>query len=265
MHNAAFRALGLDAIYLAFDVDPTRLMEVLPAMAEMGFAGVNLTVPLKEVAFNGLTDLDRSARHLGAVNTVEFLANGKMRGHNTDGKGFLLAFEEAFGADLSGKSVFLLGSGGAGRAVAITCATHGATQVAVTDLDQKRSEKLSSEITQIVPGMSSPIVTATPDRWRTAARDADIVIQATPVGMNTGDKSLLGPDSFRPQQMVFDLIYMYPQTATMKAAVEGGARAANGLGMLLHQGAWAFTIWTGRSAAVAEMRTALENEVYPSS
>lgn len=262
MHNASLRALGMDAIYLAFDVHPDRLMQTLPAMRDLGFGGVNLTVPLKEVAFRGIRDLDDSARHLGAVNTVEFLEDGALRGHNTDGKGFLVALAEAFDTGVTDKSVFVIGSGGAGRALAITCATEGARSVAVTDVDQARAEKVVEEISGFVPCSKVAAVSAEPRSWEAAAMQADIVLQATPVGMKPGDPALLPPRAFREGQMAFDLVYMYPETPFMRAAREGGAKTTNGLGMLLHQGAWAFTIWTGLEAAVGAMREALEASVY---
>ena len=261
MHNAAFKALGMDAIYLAFDVDPSRLISVLPAMADMGFGGVNLTVPLKEVAFKGLHDMDESASRLGAVNTVEFLPCN-MKGHNTDGKGFLLAIQEAFASSIVGLSVFILGSGGAGRAVAITCAAEQAGRVAVTDIDAERARQVAQEISQLVPEAAVEAIVPHQNIWENACRKADLVIQATPVGMKKDDNSLLAPRAFHDGQMVFDLVYMYPETAFMKAARKNGARTANGLGMLLYQGALAFSIWTGKKAPADVMRKALEKEVY---
>lgn len=262
MHNASFRALGLDAAYLAFDVHPDRLLGVLEAMRDMGFGGVNLTVPLKEVAFRGLRALDDSARRLGAVNTVEFCPDGSMRGHNTDGAGFLLAVREAFGEGVSGKRLFILGCGGAGRAVALTCAAEGAAELALADLEPVRVERLAPEVQATRAASRVHSVPTSPDAWAEAARRADLVVQCTPVGMKATDSSLLGPDSFRAGQMAFDLVYMYPETGFTRAARAAGARASNGLGMLLHQGAHAFTVWTGRPADVAAMRGALEQAVY---
>ncbi|MFC1452729.1 shikimate dehydrogenase [Verrucomicrobiota bacterium] len=261
MHNAAFRALELDAIYLAFDVAPERLMNVLPAMADMGFGGVNLTVPLKEVAFRGLAALDKSARDLGAVNTVACLPDG-LKGYNTDGYGFLSSTREAFGVGVEGLSVFILGCGGAGRAVALTCADRGAARLAVTDQDETRSARLAGEIASFAPSVSVSSVPAGAALWREASAGADLVVQATPVGMKPEDPPLLGADAFREGQRAYDLVYMYPETPFMKAAREGGAHAANGLGMLMHQGARAFSIWTGREAPEDTMRSALEHEVY---
>lgn len=262
MHNASIRSLGLDAIYLAFDVHPDRLIDVLPAMGDMGFGGVNLTVPLKEVAYRGLDDLGDSAQHLGAVNTVQVLRNGGLRGHNTDGEGFMLAIREAFDSDVNGLSVAMIGVGGAGRAVAITCAVNGASRIALTDQDEFRTRQTAEEIGELAPDCRVDIVIAEPDTQLAAAQAADLVIQATPVGMKPDDPSLLPAEAFKSGQIVFDLVYMYPETSFMRTAREGGARAANGLGMLLHQGAHAFRIWTDSDPDVEAMRTALETAVY---
>jgi shikimate dehydrogenase len=262
MHNASIVSLGLDAIYLAFDVHPDQLMSVLPAMQKMGFKGVNLTVPLKEVAFKGIDDLDESARMLGAVNTVEFRPDGSMRGHNTDGAGFLTAIRESFGTGIKGMDVFVLGTGGAGRAVAITCAKAGAESVMLADADATRTKKAAAEIQSIAPTCR---VAVCHDNLIDSSRAAGLVIQATPVGMKPQDMPLLSSEAFREGQLVYDLIYMYPQTALMKEAASAGAKCANGLNMLLHQGAVAFKIWTSVDPDIKAMRTALENSVYSQS
>lgn len=261
MHNTAIDALGMDAVYLAFDVAPERLMATLPAMADMGFGGVNLTVPLKEVAFRGLDDLDGSAADVGAVNTVEFTPRG-MRGHNTDGEGFLRALDEGFGRRVEAASVFVLGCGGAGRALAITCARGGAARIVLTDIDAQRTERVAGEVATLVPGVDVGALPEGRPAWAAAAREADLVIQATPVGMQPDDEPLLGEDAFRDGQRVFDLVYMYPETGLMTAARRAGAHAANGLGMLLHQGVRAFEIWTGVTPPVDAMRESLEGKVY---
>ncbi len=262
MHNASLRALGLDAVYLAFDVAPEALMTVLPAMRDMGFGGVNLTVPLKEVAFRGLTDLADSARRLGAVNTLELRPDGGWRGHNTDGAGFLTALEEAFRSTPRGVDVFVLGCGGAGRAVALTAAAEGASQLMLADLEPARVTRLADELAAAFPACRVEALPPNPEAWVVACRSAALVVQCTPVGMKPGDVSLLSPAAFRPGQMAYDLVYMYPETPFMSAARQAGAQTANGLGMLLHQGARAFTIWTGQNADVDAMRQALEFEVY---
>ena len=260
MHNASMQELNFDGVYLALDVHPDRLMEVLPAMQLMGFAGVNLTVPHKEIAFRGLEKLDDSARLFGAANTVEFTGDG-MVGHNTDGYGFLKALEEAFGKTVEGDAVFVLGCGGAGRATALQAAAEGAKSIVLADIDPDRVHRLKDEIIGLTPNVE--VVPALCDCEKTElCRACDLVVQASPVGMKKGDPSLLPPEAFRAGQRAFDLIYMYPETAFLSTARGAGAKIANGLGMLLHQGARAFEIWTGVKPSVSAMRKALEEAVY---
>ncbi len=261
MHNASLRRLGVDAVYVAFDVAPHRLMHVLPAMADLGFGGVNLTIPLKEIAFAGLCDLDASAQRHGAVNTVAFLPHG-MKGYNTDEEGFRIALREAFAIAPAGRSVFLLGCGGAGRTVAITCALDGVRRIFLADIQEDRPRRVAADITAVAPGVETVALPVNPSCWVAECRQADLVIQASPMGMKPDDPSPLPSEAFRSGQCVFDLIYMYPETEFMRIAREAGAQTANGLSMLLHQGACAFRIWTGQAADVAAMRYALEKAVY---
>ncbi len=262
MHNRSIQALGMDAIYLAFDVAPDNLMTVLRSMRDMGFGGVNLTVPLKEVAFRGVEQHAPSARISGSVNTIEFLASGDLKGHSTDGDGFLAAVRESFGTGIRDLSVFVLGCGGAGRAVAITCAAEGAAQLILSDIDPARIDSVQAEIGGIAPAVRTGSAGTRADGWTEAASQADLVIQATPVGMEPAHQPLLAAEAFRPGQFLFDMIYMFPATGIMKEATSAGAKSANGLGMLLHQGARSFEIWTGRSPDIAAMRSALEESVY---
>ena len=261
MYNAAFSALGMDAVYLCFDVQPSDVLTVLASMPRMGFGGGNVTVPHKETVFRGLSRLDESARLLGAVNTLRFDTEG-IAGFNTDGAGFLDACHEAFGDDaIRGRRVFVLGTGGAGRAVALVAAQAGARALALADADAARAQAVAAEVRSVAPAAELSVVTAGRPSVE-AARSADLVVQATPVGMKPDDPPPLPPEAFRAGQAVFDLIYMYPETALMKAAAAAGAKTANGLGMLLHQGVRAFEIWEGRRPPVDVMRTALRKAVY---
>ncbi|OGV66050.1 MAG: shikimate dehydrogenase [Lentisphaerae bacterium RIFOXYC12_FULL_60_16] len=262
MHNAGFEALGMDAIYVAFDVHPDRLMNVLPAMAAMGFRGINLTVPLKETAFRGLRDLTPEAQRLGAVNTVQIQSDGSLRGHNTDGTGFLESVRESFGLSVAGQTVFVLGCGGAGRAVAITCAMAGAARLLLANAHVERAQRVAVEIGTLSPGTPVSVAPSTPSAWISACRESTLVVQSTTVGMKPGDPSLLPPEAFHAGQCAMDLIYHHPETPFTRAAHIGGASTVNGLGMLLHQGTAAFTIWTGKPAATTAMRQALEQAVY---
>lgn len=261
MHNAALAALNMDAVYLAFDVPPAKLMRSLECLGELGCGGVNLTVPLKEVAFRGIANLNDSARRLGSVNTVKFTPRG-LEGYSTDGEGFLRAIREAFQCSVAGRSLFILGCGGAGRAVALASALAGAERLVLADLEPARIRKLAQEITALSGKMTVREIEPDPEAWIRAGREADIIVHATPVGMRPGEESLLGAEAFHPGQLVYDLIYMFPETAVMKVARERSARVANGLGMLLHQGALSFAIWTGVEPPVDVMRRVLERGVY---
>ena len=261
MQGAAIRKLGLDALYLAFDVRPERLMDTLKIMGEMGFAGVNLTVPLKEVAFRGLKDIDPAARRLGSVNTVKFTRRG-MKGFSTDGRGFLSALKKVFNCTPKGLFICILGCGGAGRAVGLACASDGARKIYLVDNDVTRVQKLATEISVANRKTAVQIVAAARLARNKAARGSNLIIQATPVGMHNNDKTLLDAGAFDGKQMLYDLIYMFPHTALMKIAGKRGCRTANGLDMLAFQGAASLSIWTGKKAPVAIMLSELKRAVY---
>ncbi len=261
MQNAAIKRLGLDAVYLALDVRPERLMDTLKIMAETGFAGVNLTVPLKEIAFRGLKDIDPAARRLGSVNTVKFNPDG-MKGYSTDGQGFLAALKKVFNCTPRGRSICLLGCGGAGRAVGLACAIAGAKKMFLADNEMPRARKLMSEISAANRKTKVEIVPPGRGERNRAARNSELVIQATPVGMHRGDVPLLDAEAFGKNQMLYDLIYMFPKTGLMKIAGRKGCRVANGIDMLAFQGAAALSIWTGKKAPVEVMRKELEKAVY---
>jgi shikimate dehydrogenase len=259
MHNAAFKALGLRAIYSLLDVAPGDIPRMLEELRAKKFGGVNITIPHKEAAYRFLVakhTLTETAKLLHSVNTVVFRPDGSLLGDNTDAPGFLDALKEAFRATPRGKRILLLGCGGAGRALALVCAMQGADSILVADVNLAARRRLLLALRKAAPGL--PVAGISLDRARTAARDCDLIVHATPVGMHAGDPALLPPDAFHKGQIVFDLIYnpaITPLLATAKAA---GARTANGLGMLLHQGARAFHLWTGRKPPVAVMRAALE-------
>lgn len=260
MHNASFRSLGLDAVYLAFDVVPERLMEVLGGMAAMGFRGVNLTIPHKQVAFAGIGGsesgrLAESAQLVGGVNTVAFTENG-LEGHSTDGFGFLTDLKEQFDFDVSGKRVFVIGVGGAGRAVALTAARAGADTVILNSRNAERRQQVADEIAAL--GQGTTVI------QQGDAREADLVVNGTPVGMRDGDPPLLDAKHFHDGQVVYDMIYVRPVTPFLEPARAAGAQIANGLGMLLHQGAESFRIWTGTEPDTDAMGAALQSRVYGS-
>jgi shikimate dehydrogenase len=260
MHNAAFAALEMNWAYLAFDVDPANLRGALHGARDMGLRGVNLTVPHKILALDIVDEVDADARKLGAVNTV-VIENGKLRGCNTDGYGIAKAIREEFNFGFKGKRVLVLGAGGAGRAIAVKAALDGALRVYVANRTASKIEPIIAEIAKTKSECRPVNLSA--DALVAVMPDVDLVINATAVGLKEGETLGLPASLFTPQLFVYDTIYRPAETELLKTAGEAGARTANGLSMLLHQGIKSFEIWTGNKAPLAVMRRALRAAVYP--
>ncbi len=259
MHAANFRALGLDAVYERRDVVPETFAA---ALADYRSGGVNCTIPLKRTAYEACDRRDASAERFGVVNTVRFDADGGTTGFNTDGVGFLRALEESLRCTPAGRAVFLFGCGGAGRAVAIACADAGAASLVLANRSPGRMTVLADELRELAPDVPVGVTPAgDPVAWTAACRAADLVIQCTPLGLHADDCFPLGADAFRAGQKVYDLVYTAPVTPAMAAARAAGAAAANGLGMLIHQGAASFAVWTGLQADLGAMRQALAEQI----
>ncbi len=259
MHNANFRALGLDAVYERRDVVEADLAVNL---RDFRSGGVNCTIPLKRAAYDACDRLDESARRFGVVNTIRFDDDGGLTGFNTDGMGFLRDLDEALGCSPDGRSVFVFGCGGAGRAIAITCAYSGAREVVLANRSAERMEPLAIELSGLAPHVPVRLTPSEPRAWSAACRRADLVVQCTSLGLHEGDPFPLGADAFHRGQKVYDLVYTMPVTPIMRAAQAAGAATQNGLGMLVHQGAASFTIWTGVQADLAAMRAAVAEGIY---
>ncbi|MZP28498.1 shikimate dehydrogenase [Heliobacterium undosum] len=262
MHNAAFERLGLNWRYGAHAVRPEELEKAVAGLAALGYRGANVTVPHKEQVVSLLDLVDPSAKRLGAVNTIVISADGKTTGHNTDGTGFLRGLAQD-GFSVAGASVLLLGSGGAARAVAFALLDGGARSLTVVNRTPDKAEALLDSLRQ---SRSAEGVTLRAGGWdeaflRDCAKAADLVVNATSSGMVKGDGVIpypLPPERWlSPGPFVCDLVYNPPETALLLTARSLGCRCQNGLPMLLHQGAAAFALWTGREAPVATMAEAL--------
>lgn len=259
MHNAAISNIGMDAAYLAFDVTVERLPHTLQALFELGFEGLNLTIPLKEAAFHALTDLHESARLAGSVNTIKPTPAG-LQGYSTDGNGFLRAFEDEFEQSLRNKSILMLGCGGAGRAVASACAGAGAAHVLLANRTAAKASALAEHLNAIQNTTTAEALPSSQAAWQKAALASDVVINASSAGLKPGEPSLLETAAFRRGQYVYDLVYTARETPFLCAARNAGAKTANGLSMLIHQGALSFRIWTGLEEPLAVMRAAIQRQ-----
>jgi shikimate dehydrogenase len=273
MHNAAFAALGLDWRYLAFEVDPENLRAAVEGAKTMGFAGLNLTVPHKLLAMDMVDALDESAKTWGAVNTIRFensagvspakssgSAGGtpalRSTGFNTDADGLANSLREDLGIQLRGTRVLLLGTGGAGRTAALKLAAENIAELFLVNRTSSKAEEIAGEIKTRFPSVR--VSTGHP------AAAVDLLLNATSLGLKPGDASPLDEKLFSLKQTraVYDMIYRPAETRLLAAAKAAGCQTANGLGMLLHQGAKAFEIWTGQPAPLDVMRRALEQNIY---
>jgi shikimate dehydrogenase len=253
IHNAAFESLRMNWAYLALPVEPQNLRGALFGARDMGFVGVNLTVPHKVSALEFMDDMDAEARKLGAVNTVVMEA-GKLRGFNTDGYGFARAIKEEFNLSLKGRRVLVLGAGGAGRAIAVKCALEGAKKIWIAN----RTPGKVAGITQVAvaPIEELPL---TPAGIAKVVSDADLLVNATSVGLKAGESLGLDKALFSERLYVYDTVYRPAETELMRVAGLAGAKVAGGASMLLHQGAKSFELWTKRKAPLAVMRRALRS------
>jgi shikimate dehydrogenase len=260
MHNAAFASLGLDWRYFAFEVAPKNLRVAIEGAKAMNFAGLNLTVPHKLLALEMVDELDVSAKVWGAVNTIQFKSDetGRVRalGHNTDANAIVTSLREDLGMELRGARILLLGAGGAGRTAALKLASEKVADIALVNRTRSKAGDIAREIQKEFPSVK--VSTGWPKS------DVDLILNATSLGLKTGDPSPLDEGHFPLKQAraVYDMIYRPAETALLRAAKAAGCATANGLGMLLHQGAKAFEIWTGQPAPLAVMRRALEQNIY---
>jgi len=257
MHNSAFKKLGMDASYVPFAVPPEKLEDAVRAVLPLGLCGLNITVPHKERVLAFLDELSEEARVIGAVNTIE-VRNGRLIGHNTDGRGFLRSLRERGGMDPKGKKFLFIGSGGAARAVGFSLALAGAAEIVFRDLDVRKASLLASDI-QDKTGV--PAICITHEMLQEYATGADCLINATPLGLKRTDPLPIPAAIVMPKHLLCDLVYNPPETALLKMARKKGAKRLPGLGMLLYQGVIAFEIWTGRKAPVLVMKNALSRQI----
>ncbi len=248
LHNAAFDQLGLDWVYTAFEVAPGRAGDALAAMRSLGLGGLSVTMPHKEDVAGAVDALDPAAAALRSVNTVVPQADGSLTGYSTDGAGFVASLASA-GHTVVGRSVCLLGAGGAARAIADALARAGAARVIVVN-----RTFASAEATAAIAG--SVGVVGTP----ADVAAADVVVNATSVGMGS-DEVPCDPSLLRAGQVVADIVYHPRDTALLRAARAAGAATVDGLGMLVQQAALQQVLWHGAVPSVAAMTAAAEREL----
>lgn len=254
MHNAAFAAAGVDGIYLLMPLPPERVCEAVFGLRALGFRGCNVTIPHKQAVLPLMDELSPAARAIGAVNTIVVGEDGSLFGDNTDAPGFMadLVGHGITVAELQEGGALLLGAGGSARAVAYALAAAGIP----TAIHARRPEQAEQLIADLRPHLDDPsLLKMEEQRFKTK-----LIVNCTPVGMHPHSAASPWPQdiSLHAEQIVYDLVYNPPETKFMQQARTGDARAINGLGMLIHQGALSWQMWTGQPAPVDVMRSVLE-------
>jgi shikimate dehydrogenase len=263
MQNAALAASEIKMQYARFHVRAGELRSALLFLRELDFVGINLTLPHKVPALALMDAVDQSAQRIGAVNTIR-IDSGKLHGFNTDARGFSRAIRGEFSVDLRDLRVMVLGAGGAARAIALQCASEDCERLVIANRTFDKAKDLADELRDFFAGprVLGPVARLQPIPWDESAfrfqiANIDLIVNATPLGLNRSESPPIPARLLAPHLMVYDTVYTSGQTAFVAAAIEAGARGANGLSMLLHQGALSFEIWFGREAPLEAMRKAL--------
>jgi shikimate dehydrogenase len=264
MQNAALRALEINMQYARFHIRSTELRSALRFIRELDFVGINLTVPHKIAGLTQIDVADDSASRCDAVNTVR-LDENKLIGSNTDAEGFSRAVRSEFSIDLRDLRVMILGAGGGtGHAIAWQCALENCERLVLVNRTPAKTNALVDRLRSFFAGprVLGPVARLEAVQWdetvlRKQLADIDLIVNATPLGMNSSDPAPIPARLLAPHHIVFDCVYRPSKTALLRAADEAGARGANGLSMLLHQGALAFSVWFNREAPLEAMRSAI--------
>jgi shikimate dehydrogenase len=255
IHNAAFRRLGFDWVYLQFSVPPDLLEAAVGGLRALGAIGANVTIPHKETVIAFVDQVSGDAAAIGAVNTIQRVGD-RLIGHNTDVDGFREFIAGDAGIDVSGSAALVLGAGGAARAVVKALDDLGASEIAIA----ARSSERGSALTQLVGRARAKV--ADWDGASALAADAAIVVNATPLG--SANENPLPDATWHSGQAVVDLVYSPPTTPLVEAARAAGADAWGGLGMLVRQAAASFQIWTGQDPPLETMSAAAVHAIGPS-
>lgn len=255
--EAGFREKGLDWRYITMKVEPGDLKTAMDGMKAVGMRGLNLTIPFKVEGVKLMDELSPAAEIIGAINVV-VNKDGKLWGENTDGKGLLTSFHNE-GVDVRGKNIFILGAGGAARAISVECALAGAKKITIANIFREQGEELVKLLNTRTDAQAEFVFW---DHPLTIPADTDILSNATSIGLypNVNDKPNINYDSIQPHFVVSDVIFNDPRTLFLGEAKKRGAQTINGLGMLVNQAALNFRIWTGVDAPMDVMKQTLMNE-----
>ena len=255
MHNAAFREMAMDYVYVPFWVKPENLAAAVAGFKSIDVAGINITLPHKKEALLLMDSVSKEAELIGAVNTMVF-KDGMVEGHNTDARGFIASLQEEGIDDVKGMNVVVLGAGGGAQAVVVGLALAGADRIIIVNRTQEKAVQLAENVggkTEVEVEGISLNHKGLPEYLS----ESDLLVSTITAGMDRSIPLVIDPDWLHQDLVVCDIVYAPPETNLLKAAAERGLRTVGGMGMLVHQGAISFHLWTGKQPPVRTMRRAL--------
>ncbi|MBI3399741.1 MAG: shikimate dehydrogenase [Deltaproteobacteria bacterium] len=255
MHNAVIKALCLDMVYLPFEVKPLQLKEAVNGIKGLGILGINITIPHKEAAIKFLDDVSEEAQLIGAVNTI-LNKEGRLIGHNTDGYGYFASLNEECNFNPKDKNIVILGAGGAARGIAAALAKKGAAKITIANRTIARAISLVKAFKKKFPSTKFRAIGLDKNILKTCFQDINLLINTTSVGMKQKQALKTPLDALARTAIVSDIVYNPLETLLLKKAERLGLTTHGGLGMLIHQGARSFKLWTGIDAPTEVMRKA---------
>lgn len=257
MHNAAFQYMGLDYVYVPFRVEQKDIKTAIIGLSALNVVGINVTVPHKTTVLPLMNSVSEEAKLIGAVNTILFRSDGSLEGHNTDAEGFIESLREEGISDFTSQKVLILGAGGSARAIVVGLAKNGVKNITVANRTYEKAVALATEMSQKMKINVESIPLSDPVGMKRCLRESDMVVSTISAGMQADFKPPLQPDWLHRDMIVYDIVYTPLETNLLKMALENGLKTINGIGMLVHQGAISFELWTGRRPPVDLMREAL--------
>jgi shikimate dehydrogenase len=255
MHNAAFREMGMDYVYVPFRVKPKQLPAAVAGFKALNVAGINVTLPHKKTVLPLMDSVSQEAELIGAVNTMVF-KDGIVEGHNTDARGFIASLQEEGIGNMGGMKVVVLGAGGGAQAVVVGLALEGVDRITIANRTHERAIQIAETISGKTGVLAEGI--SLDDKYLSQRiSESDLLVSTITASMDPSIPLVIDPDWLHENLIVCDIVYIPPETNLLKEAVKRGLRTIGGMGMLVHQGAISSRLWTEKQPSVRTMRRAL--------
>ncbi len=260
MHNSAIKEIGLDYVYVPFHVKPEYLRQAIEGFKALNVVGINITLPHKQSALPLMDSLSEEAKLIGAVNTMVF-KDGFVEGHNTDAKGFIHSLYENDVNNLAGMKVVVLGAGGGARAIVVGLALEKVGNIIIANRTPQNAFDLANDLGEKM-GISIEGISLDDKKLRDYITECNLLVSTITSGMDPNAELPINPDWLNPESVVCDIVYTPPETKLIKSAKDRGLQTVGGMGMLVHQGAISFKLWTGIHPPIETMRKALAKALF---